>query len=47
MAMNLSKSWEMVKDREIWHAAVQGVTELDTIEWQNNKYAAFCVYLLE
>ena len=32
MAMNLSKSWEMVKDREIWHAAVQGVTELDTIE---------------
>ena len=25
MNMNLSKLWEMVKDREIWHAAVHGV----------------------
>ena len=27
--MNLSKLQETVKDREAWHAAVHGVTELD------------------
>ena len=30
MKLNLSKLWEIVKDREAWHAAVHGVTkELD------------------
>ena len=29
MDMNLGKFWEMVRDREIWHTAVRGVTELD------------------
>ena len=29
MDMNLSKLGEMVNDREAWHAAVHGVTELD------------------
>ena len=27
MDISLSKLWEMVKDREVWHAAVNGVTK--------------------
>ena len=36
MDMNLGKLLEMVKDREAWHAAVQGVTELDMTGQRNN-----------
>ena len=28
--MNLSKLWEMVKDREVWRAAIHGVTKSRT-----------------
>ena len=34
MDMNLSKIWEIVKDREVWHAAVHGVTKSQT--WLSN-----------
>ena len=30
MDMNLGKPWEMVRDREAWHAAVHGVTKSQT-----------------
>ena len=32
MDMTLSKFWNMVKDREAWHAADHRVAELDTTE---------------
>ena len=30
MGMNLSKLWEMVKDKEAWHAAIHGVPKSKT-----------------
>ena len=42
MDVNVSKLWEMVKDREAWHAAVHGATKSQTrlSNWTHSKVRA-------
>ena len=37
MDMSLSELQEIVKDREVWHAAVHGISEVNTTEQVNNR----------
>ena len=45
MDMNLSKLWEIVKNREVWHAVIQGHRELNITERQNNKCMGRCKHM--
>ena len=37
MGMNLGKLWEIVKDREVWCAAVHGVTKTGRLNNSNKE----------
>ena len=42
MYMNLSKLWDLVMDREAWHAAVHGIFQPRVLEWGAIAFSIRC-----
>ena len=45
MDMNLGKSWEIVRDKETWCAAVHGVAKSQTQQQPNNNSKSISAFL--
>ena len=45
MDRNLGKLWEMVRDREVWHDTVCGVTKSQKIDWVTKQQFPKSVFL--